>query len=82
MSERDSLASKLPITLITGFLGSGKTTLAQALARSVDSKFLRLQFTSDMLPSDVLGVTIFNAHTQEFEFKKGPCMASPVRRNA
>jgi len=52
--------------------GVGKTTLAQALARSVGCSFHRLQFTSDMLPSDVLGVTIFNAHTQEFEFKRGP----------
>jgi len=52
--------------------GVGKTTLAQALARSVDSNFHRLQFTSDMLPSDVLGVTIYNAHTEGFEFKPGP----------
>jgi MoxR-like ATPase len=50
----------------------GKTTLAQALARSVDSSFHRIQFTSDMLPSDVVGVTIYNAHTEEFEFKRGP----------
>ena len=52
--------------------GVGKTTLAHALARSVRSSFQRLQFTSDMLPSDVLGVTIYNAHTSEFEFKPGP----------
>jgi len=58
--------------LIEDVPGVGKTTLAQALARSVDSTFHRLQFTSDMLPSDVLGVTIYNAHTQEFEFKQGP----------
>ncbi|MEQ1886422.1 MAG: MoxR family ATPase [Bryobacteraceae bacterium] len=58
--------------LIEDVPGVGKTTLAQALARLVDSSFHRLQFTSDMLPSDVLGVTIYNAHTQEFEFKKGP----------
>jgi MoxR-like ATPase len=50
----------------------GKTTLAQALARSVDCSFHRLQFTSDMLPSDVLGVTIYNAHSEAFEFKPGP----------
>jgi MoxR-like ATPase len=50
----------------------GKTTLAQALARAVHCSFHRLQFTSDMLPSDVLGVTIYNAHTQDFEFKQGP----------
>jgi MoxR-like ATPase len=58
--------------LIEDVPGVGKTTLAQALARSVDSAFHRVQFTSDMLPSDVLGVTIYNAHSQEFEFKPGP----------
>ena len=58
--------------LIEDVPGVGKTTLAQALARSVDCSFHRLQFTSDMLPSDVLGVTIYNAHTEEFEFKPGP----------
>jgi MoxR-like ATPase len=58
--------------LIEDVPGVGKTTLAQALARAVDSSFHRLQFTSDMLPSDVLGVTIYNAHSQEFEFKPGP----------
>lgn len=52
--------------------GVGKTTLAQALAKSVQCTFRRLQFTSDMLPSDVLGVTIYNARTQAFEFKQGP----------
>lgn len=58
--------------LIEDVPGVGKTTLAQALARSVNCNFHRLQFTSDMLPSDVVGVTIYNAHTQEFEFKRGP----------
>src|SRR5450631_1434182 len=58
--------------LIEDVPGVGKTTLAQALARSVDSDFHRLQFTSDMLPSDVLGVTIYNAHSEGFEFKQGP----------
>ena len=58
--------------LIEDVPGVGKTTLAQALARSVDSSFHRLQFTSDMLPSDVLGVTIYNAHSEDFEFKPGP----------
>ncbi|MSV35070.1 MAG: MoxR family ATPase [Bryobacterales bacterium] len=61
--------------LIEDVPGVGKTTLAQALARSVDASFHRLQFTSDMLPSDVLGVTIYNAHSQEFEFKRGPIFA-------
>jgi len=58
--------------LIEDVPGVGKTTLAHALARSVQCSFHRLQFTSDMLPSDVLGVTIYNAHTQNFEFKSGP----------
>jgi len=58
--------------LIEDVPGVGKTTLAQALARAVHCSFHRLQFTSDMLPSDVLGVTIYNAHTQDFEFKQGP----------
>src|ERR1700674_3810044 len=58
--------------LIEDVPGVGKTTLAQAMARSVHCDFHRLQCTSDMLPSDVLGVTIYNAHTQEFEFKQGP----------
>jgi MoxR-like ATPase len=58
--------------LIEDVPGVGKTTLAQALARSTQSTFHRLQFTSDMLPSDVVGVTIYNAQSQSFEFKKGP----------
>jgi MoxR-like ATPase len=58
--------------LIEDVPGVGKTTLAQALAKSVDGTFHRLQFTSDMLPSDVLGVTIYNSHSGEFEFKPGP----------
>jgi MoxR-like ATPase len=58
--------------LIEDVPGVGKTTLAHALARSVRSNFHRVQFTSDMLPSDVVGVTIYNAHTQDFEFKQGP----------
>ncbi len=58
--------------LIEDVPGVGKTTLAHAMARAVDCEFHRLQFTSDMLPSDVLGVTIYNAQTQAFEFKPGP----------
>jgi len=58
--------------LIEDVPGVGKTTLAQSLARSVSCRFHRLQFTSDMLPSDVLGVTIYNAHEEAFEFKPGP----------
>ncbi len=58
--------------LIEDVPGVGKTTLAHALARAVSCRFQRLQFTSDMLPSDVLGVTIYNAHSEAFEFKPGP----------
>src|SRR5580700_4483764 len=58
--------------LIEDVPGVGKTTLAQSLARAVHGSFHRLQFTSDMLPSDVLGVTVYNAHTEAFEFKPGP----------
>ena len=62
--------------LIEDVPGVGKTTLAQALARSVDGTFHRLQFTSDMLPSDVLGVTIYNSRSGEFEFRPGPVFAN------
>ena len=62
--------------LIEDVPGVGKTTLAQALARSVSCRFHRLQFTSDMLPSDVLGVTIYNAHVGAFEFKTGPIFSN------
>src|SRR4030095_1821635 len=62
--------------LIEDVPGVGKTTLAQALARSVSCRFHRLQFTSDMLPSDVLGVTIYNAHAEDFEFKPGPIFSN------
>src|SRR5215471_1837270 len=62
--------------LIEDVPGVGKTTLAQALAHSVSCTFHRLQFTSDMLPSDVLGVTIYNAHSETFEFKPGPIFSN------
>src|SRR5580693_4104730 len=62
--------------LIEDVPGVGKTTLAHALARSVSCRFHRLQFTSDMLPSDVLGVTIYNAHSEAFEFKPGPIFSN------
>jgi MoxR-like ATPase len=62
--------------LIEDVPGVGKTSLAQALARAASCRFHRLQFTSDMLPSDVLGVTIYNAHSEEFEFKPGPIFSN------
>lgn len=62
--------------LIEDVPGVGKTTLAQAIAGAVDGTFHRLQFTSDLLPSDVLGVTVFSSHTEQFEFKPGPVFAN------
>ena len=64
--------------LIEDVPGVGKTTLAQALARSLDLPFQRIQFTSDLLPSDILGVSIWNQHRETFEFVPGPIFASVV----
>ncbi len=64
--------------LIEDVPGVGKTTLAQALARSFQCSFQRIQFTSDMLPSDVIGVSVFNPAAQEFEFKPGPIFANII----
>src|SRR6516165_3710114 len=58
--------------LIEGVPGVGKTTLAHAMARALDCNFQRIQFTSDMLPSDVLGISMYSAADQQFEFKHGP----------
>jgi MoxR-like ATPase len=64
--------------LIEDVPGVGKTTLAQALARSFDCSFQRIQFTSDLLPSDILGLEVFNQQRNVFEFKPGPIFANVV----
>jgi MoxR-like ATPase len=64
--------------LIEDVPGVGKTTLAQALAHSFHCSFQRIQFTSDMLPSDVIGISVFNQIDQQFEFKPGPIFANIV----
>ena len=64
--------------LIEDVPGVGKTVLAKSLSRSIGSTFSRLQFTPDLLPSDVTGVSIFNPKTREFEFRPGPVMAQIV----
>jgi MoxR-like ATPase len=64
--------------LIEDVPGVGKTMLARALAKSLGLSFSRVQFTPDMLPSDVTGVSIFNQKTREFEFRPGPIMAQIV----
>jgi MoxR-like ATPase len=62
--------------IIEDFPGVGKTSLAKALARSIDCAFSRLQFTPDLLPSDVTGVNVFNQRSNEFEFRPGPVFAN------
>jgi MoxR-like ATPase len=64
--------------LIEDVPGTGKTILAKSLARSIGGSFNRIQFTPDMLPSDVTGVSIFNQKTREFEFRAGPVLAQIV----
>jgi MoxR-like ATPase len=64
--------------LIEDVPGVGKTTLAQALAKSFHCTFQRIQFTSDLLPSDVLGVSVYNPESRDFEFRPGPIFANVV----
>jgi len=64
--------------LVEDVPGVGKTTLAHALARALDCSFQRIQFTSDLLPSDVIGLSVYNQHSGVFEWKPGPIFANVV----
>jgi MoxR-like ATPase len=64
--------------LIEDVPGVGKTTLAQALARSFNCSFHRIQFTSDLLPSDIIGLSVYNQHSETFEFRSGPIFANVI----
>ncbi|MDP3567280.1 MoxR family ATPase [Sediminibacterium sp.] len=64
--------------LIEGVPGVAKTLTAKLLAKTIDTEFKRIQFTPDLMPSDIIGTSIFNAKTSDFEFKKGPLFANIV----
>ena len=80
----DVVTSTLVVLLAEGHLliedvpGVGKTMLSKSLARSIDSSVRRIQFTPDLLPSDVTGVSVFNQNTREFEFRPGGVFANIV----
>ena len=65
-------------SLIEGVPGVAKTVTAKLLAKTMDVGFSRIQFTPDLMPSDILGTSIFNVKTSEFEFKKGPLFSNII----
>src|SRR5262249_38328173 len=82
--KRDAIQQALVCLLAGGHLliedvpGTGKTSLAKALARSIGGDMRRIQFTPDLLPTDIIGVSIFDQRQQVFEFKPGPIFAHVV----
>ncbi len=82
LGKRDQLELAMACMLAKGHLliedvpGTGKTTLAQALGVSMGLDWKRVQFTSDLLPADVVGVSVFNSHSQSFDFRPGPVFTS------
>src|SRR2546421_4859624 len=84
VGKRPTIQTALAILLSNGHLliedipGVGKTTLAKAIARSLGCEFKRIQFTPDLLPSDITGSSVFNQKTGEFEFRAGPAFANIV----
>src|SRR5699024_8152584 len=79
MVDKEEMALLSLVSLLAGghvlledVPGVGKTTFVRALSKSIDAKFKRIQFTPDLLPSDVTGVSIYNLKTTEFTFHEGP----------